>query len=89
MITAHAETMVACADMDCMCRHDHCYLGIFTPGLAYVHADIVIETHGAPYRGASWYNYSLHYIILLHCILHHKPVYTLCNVDKVGKALVM
>ena len=25
-----------------------CYVGIFTPGHAYVYADIVIETHGAP-----------------------------------------
>ena len=22
--------------------------------------------------GASWYNYSLHYIILLHCVLHQQ-----------------
>ncbi len=28
-----------------------CYVGIFTPGHAYVYADIVIETHGAPYGG--------------------------------------
>ena len=25
------------------------YVGIFTPGHAYVYADIVIETHGTPY----------------------------------------
>ncbi len=30
-----------------------CYVGIFTPGHAYVYADIVIETHGAPYTSVS------------------------------------
>ena len=55
MITAHAETN------GCMCRHDHCirrslhvhaisvYSHQDTP-INYVHADIVIETHGAPYE---------------------------------------
>ena len=59
MITACADMITACAETNgCMCRHDHCirqiiacacYVGIFTPGHSYVYADIVIETHGAPY----------------------------------------
>ncbi len=62
-MVACAEIITACAETNgWMCRHDlyihkaiiarACYISIFKPGHTYVHADIVIETHSAPYGAA-------------------------------------